>query len=81
MKLFNRPIFRITIALAASAVAVCAAWAQAPSRVARLSDFAGEIQLANDREDWHPISRNFPITAGDNLFVGLGGRAELDVGS
>ena len=81
MKLFHRPIFRITVALAASAFAVCAAWAQAPSRVARLSDFAGEIQLANDREDWHPISRNFPITAGDNLFVGLGGRAELDVGS
>ncbi len=81
MKLFRRPIFRIAVTLAASAFAVCTVWAQAPSRVARLSDFAGEIQLANEREGWHPISRNFPITVGDNLFVGQGGRAELDVGS
>ena len=31
-------------------------------------------------EDWHPISRNFAVTAGDNLWVSDGGRAELDVG-
>jgi len=81
MKFLSRPFFRITVALASSALAVCATWAQAPSRVARLADFAGEVQLANDREGWHPISRNFPITAGDNVFVSPTGRAELDVGS
>ena len=81
MKFFERPKFRVAVALVTGAFAVCSAWAQAPSRVARLSDFAGDVQLANERDGWHSISRNFPITAGDNVFVSGGGRAELDVGS
>lgn len=56
------------------------AWADAPGRVARLGEYTGDVQLANEREDWHPISRNFAVTAGDNLWVSDGGRAELDVG-
>jgi len=55
------------------------AWADAPGRVARLGEYTGDVQLANEREDWHPISRNFAVTAGDNLWVSDGGRAELDV--
>jgi hypothetical protein len=56
-------------------------WADAPGRVARLSSLGGEVLLANDREDWRPITRNYAVTAGDNLSVSEGGRAELDVGA
>jgi hypothetical protein len=66
-------------ALLASA-ATLVAWADAPGRVARLSNFAGDVQLANDREGWRPIPRNYAVTAGDNIWVSEGGRAELDVG-
>lgn len=54
--------------------------ADAPGRAARLSDVTGDVQLANAREDWHPIGRNFVVTAGDSLWVAEGGRAELDAG-
>ena len=60
--------------------ATLAVWADAPGRVARLASFAGDVQLANEREDWRPIPRNYAVTAGDNLWVSEGGRAELDVG-
>ncbi len=69
----------LLVAVLASA-ATYASWADAPSRVARLSTFAGDVQLANEREDWRPISRNYAVTAGDSLWVSEGGRAELDVG-
>ena len=61
-------------------VTAAGAWADAPGRVARVSALAGEVQLANEREDWRPISRNYVVTAGDNLAVSDDGRAELDVG-
>ena len=69
----------LLVAVLAS-VATLASWADAPGRVARLSTFAGDVQLANEREDWRSIPRNYAITGGDNLWVSEGGRAELDVG-
>ncbi len=81
MKIFNVSWRRLTAATFAMLVTLTAAFADAPGRVARLSEFAGDVQLANEREDWRPISRNYAITAGDNLNVSEGGRAELDVGS
>ena len=60
--------------------ATFASWADAPGRVARLSSVTGEVQLANEREDWRSIPRNYAVTAGDSLWVSEGGRAELDVG-
>ncbi len=69
----------LLVAVLASAATV-AAWADAPGRVARLSTFVGDVQLANEREGWRPIPRNYAVTAGDNLWVSEGGRAELDVG-
>ena len=81
MNSFHLTWQRATTAVFAMLVMLTAAFADAPGRVARLADFAGDVQLANEREDWRPISRNYAITAGDNLFVSEGGRAELDLGA
>lgn len=73
-------LWRGLLAAVLTTVATLAVWADAPGRVARLSTFAGDVQLANEREDWRSIPRNYAVTAGDNLWVSEGGRAELDVG-
>ena len=72
---------RLAAAFFATLALLTAAFADPPGRVARLAEFAGDVQLANEREDWRAISRNYAITAGDNLYVSEGGRAELDVGA
>ena len=43
-----------------------------PARVGRVADFAGELFLApEDRPDeWDAIGLNYPVTSGDNLWVG-----------
>ena len=81
MNIFNITSQRLTAAVFAALILLTAASADAPGRVARLAEFVGDVQLANEREDWRPISRNYAITAADNLYVSEGGRAELDVGS
>jgi hypothetical protein len=83
MTLLSRYCLHMTavLALTLTLPGLSPAWAEVPGRVARLSEFAGDVQLANEREDWHPISRNFAVTAGDNVWVSDGGRAELDVGA
>jgi hypothetical protein len=64
-----------------SALALLAtAWADPPGRVARLAEYAGEVQIASAQEPWQPAYRNLVVTAGDNLWVSDDGRAELDVG-
>ena len=73
-------VLAFIVSCLALTVAFGTAWADAPGRVARLGEYTGDVQLANEREDWHPISRNYAVTAGDNLWVSDGGRAELDVG-
>jgi hypothetical protein len=73
-------LWRSALAALLASAATMVAWADAPGRVARLSSFAGDVQLANDREGWRPIPRNYALTAGDNLWVSEGGRAELDIG-
>jgi len=54
-----------------------------PSRVGRIADVAGEVFVApEDRAaDWSPAALNLPVTNGDNLWIGDGGRLELDVGA
>jgi hypothetical protein len=54
-----------------------------PGRVGRVADFGGELFLApQDKPDqWVPIGINYPVTGGDNLWVGNDGRAEIDFGS
>lgn len=58
-----------------------AAYGDPPTRVGRLSEFAGEVQLAGESDDWRPIPRNHPVIRGDNLYVAPGGRAEIDLGT
>jgi hypothetical protein len=53
-----------------------------PTRVGRVSDFAGALYLASDSAgDWTPIGQNYPVTASDRLWVAPEGRAEVDFGS
>ncbi len=70
----------LLVTLFAITAGVGLSWADAPGRVARLSTFSGDVQLANERESWRSVSRNYAVTAGDNLWVSEGGRAELDIG-
>ncbi len=58
-----------------------AAFADPPGRVARLAEYAGDVRITTATQDWQPAYRNHVVTAGDNLWVSDGGRAELDVGA
>ena len=53
-----------------------------PARVARVAEFAGDIFLATEDRatEWTPVGLNYPVTSGDNLWVGGDGRAEVDYG-
>lgn len=53
-----------------------------PARVARVAEFAGDIFLATEDRatEWTPVGLNYPVTSGDNLWVGGVGRAEVDFG-
>jgi len=74
-------------------LATLAAWSAAthaqderlepPSRVGRISDIAGELFLAASEHggEWSPIGLNYPVTAGDNLWISVNGRAEADFGN
>lgn len=72
--------------LAASLLAFGSAAARAdddlPGRVGRISDFGGDLFLSpEDRAgEWQPVGLNYPVTSGDNLWVGGEGRAEVDYG-
>ncbi|HMA46272.1 MAG TPA: DUF6600 domain-containing protein, partial [Frankiaceae bacterium] len=53
-----------------------------PGRVGRISEFAGQLYLSpEDRAtEWQGIGLNYPVSSGDNLWVGGDGRAEVDYG-
>ena len=80
----NARLLRILCAVALCAVGTSAAMAQEdlPGRVGRVADVGGELFLApEDKPDgWNTIGLNYPITNGDNLWVGNNGRAEIDFG-
>jgi len=88
MIMFSLPMLRraIAVLLWAAAVALPAvAFADddLPGRVGRVADVGGELFLApQDKPDqWVPIGLNYPVTSGDNLWVGNDGRAEIDFGA
>jgi hypothetical protein len=60
-----------------------AAYADPPSRVARLNHVAGPVSLApaDAPESWTQAMLNRPLTTGDRLWADDSGRAELHVGS
>ncbi len=79
----------VTSVLLALAMLIVAVPAQAqpdddlPGRVGRVAEVAGDLFLSpSDAPDqWVPIGLNYPVTGGDNLWVGNDGRAEVDFGA
>jgi len=57
--------------------------ADPPGRVARLSEFSGQVWLynADSSAEWVGAVRNRPVTAGDRVATEAGARAELQIGS
>jgi len=57
--------------------------ADPPGRVARLSEFSGQVWLynADSGSEWVSAVRNRPVTTGDRLATEAGARAELQIGS
>jgi hypothetical protein len=53
-----------------------------PGRVGRIAEFAGQLYLSpEDRAtEWQAVGLNYPVSSGDNLWVGGEGRAEIDYG-
>lgn len=76
----NKIFSRFLVGLVAL-IGAASAWADPPSRVGRLAVFGGEVMVAHAGGEWRPVSQNYPITDGDNVYVGLNGRAEVDFGS
>jgi len=57
-------------------------FADPPGRVARLSDFSGQVwRYSPDTGEWIGAVRNQPLTTSDRLATDPGARAELQVGS
>jgi hypothetical protein len=67
------------------ALGACAALAYAdpPTRVARLNHVSGAVSFApvEAPEEWTQAALNRPLTSGDRLWTDNGARAELHVGS
>ena len=88
MTMFSLPMLRRAIVLLSWAAAlalpaVALAQDDLPGRVGRVADVGGELFLApQDKPDqWVAIGPNYPVTSGDNLWVGNDGRAEVDFGA
>ncbi|MFC4765294.1 DUF6600 domain-containing protein [Dyella koreensis] len=90
MRIYSRTLLRALPLLATSLLCCAAGLAQAqtdsdagdpPSRVARLSYMSGDLGLLpSGSKDWSDASVNRPLTTGDRLSTGQGGRAELELG-
>ncbi|OOG66201.1 hypothetical protein B0E46_01560 [Rhodanobacter sp. B04] len=79
-----RPLAIVLLGMAvglAQAQAVDDNSADPPGRVARLSYMAGDLGfLPSGATDWSDANINRPLTTGDRLSTGQGGRAELELG-
>jgi len=73
----------VALALAMFNTAAAAQDEDLPGRVGRLAEFGGQILFSTqDRpDDWEPVSTNYPITSGANLWASTDGRAEVDYGA
>ena len=79
----TRVVRTLAVAICAAAFGTVAiAQDDLPGRVGRVADVAGELFIApQDKPDgWTAIGVNYPVTNGDNLWVGNDGRAEVDFG-
>ena len=76
-----RPLQRVLTLIAASAV-ILAAQTDPPARVGRLNYMEGPVSFQPAGvNDWVEASLNRPLVAGDYVWVGDRGRAELHAGS
>ncbi len=75
-KFFSRWFVALVALLSAAS-----ALADPPSRVGRLAVHGGEVMVAHAGGEWRSVASNYPITGGDNVYVGPTGRAEIDFGS
>ncbi len=74
---------RVLACVAGAAMLACTSWAYAdpPSRVARLGFMTGEVGFSPAGEnDWSEASINRPLTTGDRLWTDAGARAEIQLG-
>jgi hypothetical protein len=75
------PILGLMTASAAGLLA-CAAMADPPGRVGRISYLDGEVSFQPPEQDfWTDASVNFPVAAGEAFWTGDSGRAALQIGS
>lgn len=73
---------RTTIVLLVASAALLVAQTDPPGRVGRLNYISGPVSFQPaGMTDWVDASVNRPLTTGDNVWVGDGGRAEIHVGS
>jgi FecR protein len=77
--------FRGAAVTLAALIATNFAFADPPSRVARLSFIEGDVSFAPTRapkdDNWAAAKINWPITEGNRLYAGDNARAELHIGA
>ncbi len=78
-----KPRFVVRVlTIAVATLAASTAFADPPSRVARLSFVGGEVSFRPASvDDWTGALINYPVTTGDHLWVDRGGRAEMQIGT
>ena len=81
MKKLGRSVIGLALALAA-AFSISSAWADPPSRIARLSYFSGTVSFSPAGDDqWAYAVLNRPVITGDRLWSDNGARVELTFGN
>ncbi len=78
----SKPSAWLTLLMLALTICAGSAFADPPSRVARLSVLRGDVSFSPAGEDdWHAASLNRPLVSGDKLYTDRDARAELDLGA
>ena len=82
MKHLCRPTFRWMSAVVLVVAACGQAWADPPSRVARLGYISGEVSMRPAGfDEWSEARINRPLVSGDNLYTDRASRVEMEVGA
>ena len=78
----SKPDVWLTLLMLVLAGCMSNAFADPPSRVARLSVLRGDVSFAPAGEDnWYDANLNRPLVSGDQLYTDRDARAELDIGA
>lgn len=80
-----KPTYRrwlATLAVAAGVLVATQAFADPPTRVARLNYLKGAVSFRPATlDDWTPAALNYPLTTGDHLWTDASAWAEMHIGS